>query len=165
MGQHGHVVVGLEFPRGAGEGAVEIAAIAHYFAGLVHAVQEFLLVGGGIESGVRRVVLPFHLQLLAALHGAPRGIGQHGDSAQLLEEMGLLERRELHRLHHALHLERFGIVAALDLGIVHRRALDGGVEHAGALGVHAEDGLARDDVVLIENRALLCRYSGIPRAA
>ena len=55
----------------------------------------------------------------------------------------------------ALDLEGFGIVERLDFGIVDRRAFDGGVEHAGALGVHAEDGLAGDDVVLVDRGDVL----------
>ena len=102
--QHGHVVIGLELSGGAGERAVEIAAIAHYLAGLVNAAEEFLLVRVGIETGVSGIEVPIDLQLLAALHGGTGGIRHHGDAAQLLEQVRLLERRKLHRLPHALHL-------------------------------------------------------------
>ncbi len=153
--QHGHIVIGLELPGRARECAVEIAAIAHHFAGLVNAGEELLFVAVGIETRVSGIEVPIDLQFLAALHGGISGIRHHRDAAQLLEQMRLLERRKLHGLPDALHLQGFGVVERLDLRIVHRRALHGGVEHAGPFGIHPEDCFAGDNVVLVHRGNLL----------
>ena len=163
VGQHWGVVVRFQFPGDAGERRIEVAAVADDFAGLVHAAEEFLLVGGRVVAGVRGIGVPFYLQFLAPLHRGPSGIGQHRDAAGLLEHVRLLETGDRNGLTHTFHLEGLGVIEALDLGIVHGRPFDGSAEHAWTLSVLPKNGCPRDDIVLIHHGNLLANVAVLGR--
>ena len=151
VGQHGHVVFGFVGLGGIGKGGIDVADVANHLLRFTRRVLQGLLEGFGVKGGVG-AALPFHLQLLAALHGGIGGVGDDGHAAQGLEGMRGLKAIEHHGAFDAFHLLGSGIVKALQLAAIDGRTLDRGVDHAGHVRIHAEGALPGDDVVLVDNR-------------
>ena len=136
------------------ERAVHIADVADHLARLARRFQQFLLVEVGIVARVRAVV-PFDLQLLAALKCRPRAVRNHGHAAQRLECVRRFERRNGRGLLHPAHLQRLFVVERLHLAAHHRRPLDRRVKHARPLHIHPENGFAGADIRQVDNLRFL----------
>ncbi len=132
-----------------GKFRVHVAHVADYFARLTgrgfKCLAELIGVVDRVGTGV-----PIDLQSLAPLKGSPGVIGDDGDPAQWLEVVRRFERLDGQRLLHAAHLQSRLVVIGLNLLSEDGRMLDGGIYHAGHLGIHAERGFASDDIREIE---------------
>ena len=148
--QHGRVVGRFERLAALGELRVHVAQLARDAAGLARGIEHGLLVRGRIVSGVLAQI-PFDFQFLARLQRGPTVVGDHRRAAQRLETVGRLGQIQHDHLLDALHLFGFGIVAGFQRGAHHRRALDRRIHHARHARVDAENRLARDDRLQIDD--------------
>ena len=151
VGQHGHVVFGFVGLGGFGKSGIDVAHVADHLLRFARRVLQGLLEGLGVKGGVG-AALPFHLQFLAALHGGVSGVGDDGHAAQGLKGMRGRKAIQHHGAFDAFHLLGGGIIEALQLAAIDGRTLDGGVDHAGHVRIHAEGALTGDDVVLVDDR-------------
>ncbi len=156
------VVLGLDLLGSTRERLIDIAAVAHRFAGLGRGGAHLGLILGRV---VRRVgpVVPIELQGFASLDRGPGVGGDHGDAALRVE---LRRRRRARDLHHFLDAGDFhrrrGVEAA-ELAAMHRRARDDGVLHAGQAHVDAVLRLAGDDVEAVDDRRTLADVAELLR--
>ncbi len=137
------IVSSTQHARGFRESGIGVALLAGNGAGRF---GEFAVAGKDCVAAEleRGGLVPFHLQGLSALAGAPGVLGQHGDAG-----------RDLHDIHHALDGLGGRGVEGPHLRAKARRVRDHGRQHAGQMHVLREARPAVDLVGAVLARGML----------
>ncbi|MNX86491.1 hypothetical protein D3C86_1183770 [compost metagenome] len=143
------VVGGFQRTVGAAHDFVDVAGVAHHFAGLEGRSLQFLAVGDRVVAGIGAVI-PLDFQCLTALDRRPGIVRHHGNAAQRLKLRRQRTTLDLHNLDHAGDFHRRNRIEGFDFAAVDRRPGNGGEQHAVEMHIGAVHRATVDDVVTVD---------------